>query len=104
VGTAAPGCPAGEARLVFADTSLEETMSTRSQIRSGKSEGKTIHIYWELADREVDDGKKMRAPIYIAVEGRNADEEVSIRLPKEIAMRLLMGLVPNWADEVARVL
>jgi hypothetical protein len=63
-----------------------------------------VHIYWELAEREVEDEKRMRAPIYIAVDGGNADEEVSIRLPKEIAIRLLMVLTPNWADEVGRVL
>jgi hypothetical protein len=104
VGTAALGCPAGEARPVFADTSLEEAMSTRHSIWLGESQGKSVHIYWELAERDVEDRTRMRAPIYIAVDDGNAEEEVAIRLPKEIAMRLLMGLVPNWAGEVERVL
>jgi hypothetical protein len=79
-------------------------MSTRSSIWLGESEGKSVHIYWELADREIENGRKIGAPIYIAVDAGNADEEVAIRLPKEIAMRLLMILSPNWADEVGRVL
>jgi hypothetical protein len=31
---------------------IEEFMSTRSSIWLGESEGKSVHIYWELADRE----------------------------------------------------
>jgi hypothetical protein len=79
-------------------------MSTRSSIWLGESKGRSVHIYWELAERELEDGKMMRAPIYIAVDAGNADEEVSIRLPKEIAMRLLMLLVSNWTEEVGRVI
>ena len=78
-------------------------MSTRSSIWLGESKGKSVHIYWELADRELE-GKRMRAPIYLAVDAGDADEEVAIRLPKEIAIRLLTVLTPNWADEVGRVL
>ncbi len=77
-------------------------MSTRSSIWLGESEGKCVHIYWELADRE--DEERMRVPIYIAVDSGNADEEVSIRLPKESAMRLLMTLSRNWTDEIGQVL
>jgi hypothetical protein len=44
------------------------------------------------------------APIYIAVHTGNTDEEVAIRLPKEIAIRVLMKLSANWADEVGQVL
>ena len=79
-------------------------MSTRHSIWLGGSQGKSIHIYWELAERDVGERTRMRAPIYIAVDGGHVDEEVAFRLPKEIAIRLLMGLVPNWADEVERVL
>jgi hypothetical protein len=79
-------------------------MSTRSSIWLGEDKGRTVHIYWELAEREVEGEKRMKAPVYIAVDGGNADHEVAVRLPKEIAMRLLMGLLPNWADEVERVL
>ncbi len=79
-------------------------MSTRSSIWLGESEGKCVHIYWELADREIVDGKMTGAPIYIAVDAGNADEEVAIRLPKEIATRLLTALSPGWAREVGRVI
>jgi hypothetical protein len=90
------------ARPVFADISLEGTMSTRHSIWLGESQGKSVHIYWELAERE--DGEGMRVPIHLAVDAGNADEEVAVRLPREIALRLLMALIPNWADEVERVL
>ena len=73
-------------------------MSTRSSIWLGESKGKCVHIYWELA--EVEDESRMRAPVYIAVDGGSVDEEVAVRLPKEVAMRLLMVLIPNWADEI----
>ncbi len=79
-------------------------MSTRSSIWLGESEGKRIHIYWELADREIENGRMTGAPICIAADAGNADEEVAIRLPKEIAIRLLMMLSPDWANEVGRVL
>jgi len=79
-------------------------MSTRSSIWLGEDKGKSVHIYWELAEREVENEKRMKAPIYIAVDGENVEGEVTVRLPKQIAMRLLMALLPNWADEVERVL
>jgi hypothetical protein len=78
-------------------------MSTRSSIWLGESGGKHVHIYWELADRETVNGS-MASPIYIAVDAGNADEEVAIRLPKEIALRLLMMLSPDWANQVGQVL
>jgi hypothetical protein len=78
-------------------------MSTRSSIWLGESNGKCIHIYRELAERETNNGG-MAAPIYIAVDAGNADEEIAIRLPKEIALRLLIILSPNWAAEIGRVL
>jgi hypothetical protein len=79
-------------------------MSTRSSIWLGKDKGKSVHLYWELADREVENGRMNGMPIYIAVDAGNADEEVAIRLPKEIAMQLVMKLSPDWVDEVGRVL
>jgi hypothetical protein len=78
-------------------------MSTRSSIWYAEDEGKTVHIYWELAEREVG-GPVMRAPIYIAADAGDVNQEVSIRLPKEIAVRLLMALSPNWADQVGGAL
>lgn len=79
-------------------------MSTRSSIWLGESEGKCVHIYWELADREIKDGRMTGAPIYIAIDAGNADEEVAIRLPKEIAMGLLMALSPRSAGQTFRIL
>jgi hypothetical protein len=76
-------------------------MSTRSSIWLGRSEGKHVHIYWELAERDLNEG---RAPIYLAADDGDAEKEVAIRLPKEIAMKLLMVLSPDWTDEVAKVL
>jgi hypothetical protein len=79
-------------------------MSTRSSIWLGESGGKSVHIYWELADRETENGKMNGAPIYIALDDANSGEEVAIRLPREIAIRLLIVLSPTWADEVGQVL
>jgi hypothetical protein len=79
-------------------------MSTRSSIWLGENEGKCVHIYWELADREIENGRMIGAPIYIVADAGNAHEEVAIRLPKEIATKLLRTLSHNWADEVDTVL
>ena len=76
-------------------------MSTRSSIWLGESEGKSVHLYWELADREV---STCRAPIYLAADAQETGEEVAVRLPKEIAIKLLMVLSPHWTEDVARVL
>jgi len=46
----------------------------------------------------------MRTPIYIAADAGNAGQEVAVRLPKEIGMRLLMVLAPNWTEEIGQVL
>jgi hypothetical protein len=61
-----------------------------------------VHIYRELAEREVEDEKRMRAPIYIAVDGGSADEEVAVRLPKEIAMRFLMPSFPSGPTKLGK--
>jgi hypothetical protein len=66
-------------------------MSTRSSIWLGEKDGKCVHIYWELAEREHE-GKMMRAPIYIAADAGDPEREIAIRLPKEIALKLLMVL------------
>ena len=79
-------------------------MSTRSSIWLGESKSKSVHIYWELADREIEKDRMTGALIYIAVNAGNADEEVAIRLPKEIAIRLLTILSANFAVEVGRVI
>jgi hypothetical protein len=79
-------------------------MSTRTSIWLGENRSRCVPIYWELADREIENDRMTRAPIYIAVDAGNVDEEVAVRLPKEIAIRLLMMLSPNWANEVGLVL
>ena len=72
-------------------------MSTPSSIWLGESDGKTVHIYWEFADREVNYGH-MAAPIYIAVDAGDANQQIAVRLPKDIAVRLLTVLSSNPAD------
>jgi len=79
-------------------------MSTRSSIWYGEDEGKTVHIYWELAEREVGDANMWRAPIYIAADAGDANKEVAVRLPKEIAIQLLTVLSANAAEDVAQVI
>ena len=78
-------------------------MSTRSSIWLGESKGKFVHSYWEHAEREAEDGR-MRAPIHLAVDSGNENQEVVIRLPKDIAIRLLIALSDNFADEVAQIM
>lgn len=78
-------------------------MSTRSSIWIGCNEGKCVHLYWELAERESSD-VGLRAPVYIAVDDGNEEEEVRVRLPREIAMKLLMALSPTGIDDVPRAL
>jgi hypothetical protein len=79
-------------------------MSTRSSIWLGESKGKSVHIYWELAERETEDGRMMQAPVYLAADAGDENQEVVIRLPKDIAIRLLIVLSDNFAEQVAQVL
>jgi len=76
-------------------------MSTRSSIWLADAAGKCVHIYWELANRDIEEGKRMGrmvAPVYIAVDKGDADEEVAVRLPKNIADEILKVLSPNWRE------
>lgn len=76
-------------------------MSTRSSIWLGEENGKHVHIYWELAARDIKAGEKIGkivAPICLAVDGGNADEEVVLSLPKSIAEQILRVLLPNWQE------
>jgi hypothetical protein len=68
-------------------------MSTKSSIWYAESEGKTVHIYWELGERVVSDGKMIAAPIYLAVQ--HELNLVAARLPKEVAEAILSVLQPN---------
>jgi hypothetical protein len=61
-----------------------------------------VHIYWEFAEREIQNGRMTGAPVYIAVGG--ATQDVAIRLPREIAVQLLTVLSPNPTEESLRVL
>ena len=76
-------------------------MSTRSSIWLGESDGKSVHIYWEYADRDVEAGRKinrMVAPVYIAVDDGDSNNEVAIRLPRKIAQEILRVLSPNYQE------
>ncbi|PYX74381.1 MAG: hypothetical protein DMG78_06935 [Acidobacteria bacterium] len=88
---------------LFADNAPEERMSTRSSIWLDRSQDKSVHIYWELAEREMENGRMTGAPVYIAVDDGDAEREIEIRLPKEIAIKLLTILSVNPAD-MARVI
>jgi hypothetical protein len=74
-------------------------MSTRSSIWLGESDGKSVHIYWELADLGQVAGH-MTARIYLAVDDGNADNRIAVRLPKDIAARLFAALRPDQAAAV----
>jgi hypothetical protein len=44
------------------------------------------------------------APVYIAAESEDTGEDIAIRLPKDIAMKLLMVLSSSWTRDVTQVL
>ena len=71
-------------------------MSSRSSIWLGEDEGKSLHVYWDLAEREIEGGKLVAAPICIAVQ--DSKNEVAIRLPKNLAEALLSVLCPNYNE------
>ncbi|HET9407303.1 MAG TPA: hypothetical protein VFO39_08700 [Candidatus Sulfotelmatobacter sp.] len=77
-------------------------MSTRSSIWFGENRGNSVHIYWELAERELRDGKMTGAPVYIAAD--NGEKEIAVRLPKEIAMQLILILSRNFVEEVTQII
>ena len=74
-------------------------MSTRESIWYGEQGKSYVHIYWELADRDVAAGRKlgkMVAPVYLSVECDLKD--VDVRLPKDTAEQLLDVLKPDWRN------
>jgi hypothetical protein len=80
-------------------------VSTRSSIWYAEDGDKVVHIYWELRECELDDdGELIAAPVYISAGSRDSHRAVAMRLPKEIAMKLLMILSQNWTENVRRVL
>jgi hypothetical protein len=75
-------------------------VSTRSSIWYGEDEGKAVHIYWELAERKIENGTMAAAPIYVAVDRGDSNQEVAVRLPREIAQALLTVLKPDADLEI----
>jgi hypothetical protein len=72
VGTAALGCPDERSSPAFLPMySKGIPVSTRTSIWLGENRGKCVHIYWELADREIQNDEMTGVPIYIAVEAGN---------------------------------
>jgi hypothetical protein len=67
-------------------------MSTKSTIWLGEDAGKTVHIYWELAERIP----RKAAPVFISVHAGDCNDQVAIRLPKDLAEILLSKLDPEW--------
>jgi hypothetical protein len=49
-------------------------MSTRESIWLGEDRGRSVHIYWELAERKLENGKIVGVPIYIAAEADDSGE------------------------------
>jgi hypothetical protein len=74
-------------------------MSTRSSIWYGEEKGKTVHIYWELGEREMKDGRGVAAPVYIAVDAGDANKESAVRLPRSTAEAILAVLQPRYLEE-----
>ena len=74
------------------------TMSTRSSIWYGEDKGKTVHIYWELGERDVENRRTLAAPVYLAVDEGDANQAVAVRLPRAIAKAILTVLVPNLEE------
>jgi hypothetical protein len=82
--------------------SLEDSMSTRESIWLRENGRKSVHIY-ELAERSIADGRMTGAPIYIGVEGIDANKqrvEIAMRLPKEIGQALVALLSPGRQKDV----
>jgi hypothetical protein len=74
-------------------------MSTRSSIWLAAYGGKCVHIYWELGDRDIEQGQRigrMAAPVYIAADEGDTNKEVAVRLPKAAAEEILKALCPNY--------
>jgi hypothetical protein len=70
-------------------------MSTRDSVWIGENGGRSVHLYFELAERELDAGQIVAAPLYLAVSGVDATgdvKEVAVRLPKEFGEALLSVL------------
>ena len=78
-------------------------MSTRSTVWLGESNGKFVHIYWELGERGKV-GERSVAPIYIAVDAGDSNNEMAFRLPKDMAIGILTMLRPDAADDVYQVI
>jgi len=72
-------------------------MSTKSSIFYGEDDqGHCVHIYWELAEREIK--PRFGAPVYIEIEFET--KSAAIRLPKEIAEKVVRALGCSNSTEV----
>jgi hypothetical protein len=73
-------------------------VSTRDSIWLGEDGGKSVHIYWELGERKMEGGRSAAAPIYIAADKGDSNDEVTVRLPREVAEALLTVLFPDYLE------
>jgi hypothetical protein len=72
-------------------------MSTKESIWYGEDKaGRACHIYWELAERDVEKGS---APIYVSLERDLA--ELTFKLSPELAERLRAFLAPDSTWKVS---
>jgi hypothetical protein len=81
--------------LIGSENAGSADMSTRSSLWLGEDKGISVHIYRELAEREIERGRMVAAPVYISVDKGGSNTEVAVRLPKEIAEALLTVLSPT---------
>ncbi len=73
-------------------------VSTRDSVWLGESGGKSLHLYFELAEREQADGQVLAAPLYLEASGVDSDGtpiETSVRLAKETGEKLVAILAAD---------
>ena len=74
-------------------------MGTKSSIYYGEDEsGIALHIYWELAEREVVHGKMVAAPLFMGINHPYEIDQNPIHLPPDVAQRICeaLGQVPDF--------
>jgi hypothetical protein len=83
-------------------------MSTRHSIWYGEEANKSLHLYFELAERERLSEQGLAAPVYLAasrVDAKGTPIETSVRIRKELAEKLIGILVAdNLREQVYKVL
>ncbi|OAI57631.1 hypothetical protein AYO50_01150 [Acidobacteria bacterium SCGC AG-212-P17] len=76
-------------------------MSTRDSIYYIEDDaGNYCHIYWELADRVVEKGRTIAAPIFLSLGPLSKLDENPIRLPPDIARKICekLGINPGESE------